>query len=133
LTAIIPREGFHTITPYLIVEDGERIVEFLNRSFDATVELRHDHPDGTIRHAELQIGDSKLMLSQAREGFPAISAMIFLYLDDVDDAHRRALAAGATSLREPTDESHGDRMCGLLDPCGGQWWFATPIAPRRRP
>ena len=127
------RPEYHTVTPYLIVAGAARLIEFLTAAFDAKEFIRDSLADGTVRHAEVRIGDSTVMLSDARPDSPAMPSMIFLYVDDADESYRKALAAGATSVREMRDESHGDRMGGVLDPVGGQWWMATPIATRRRP
>ncbi len=127
------RPGYNTITPYLVVSGAARLIEFLTAAFDATEYIRHSEADGTVHHAEVKIGDSNVMMSDARPDSPAFASMIFLYVDDADESYRRALAAGATSIREPRDESHGDRMGGVIDPVGGQWWMATPIGTRRRP
>jgi PhnB protein len=133
MTSTSPPPGYHTVTPYLIVKGANRLIEFLTAAFDASQVFLDPHPDGSVRHAELKIGDSKVMLSEARDGHPPMPCMIFLYVDDVDESYRRALAAGGTSVREPRDESHGDRMGGVTDPVGGQWWMATRIGPLRRP
>ena len=127
------RPGYHTVTPYLVVAGAGRLIEFLTAAFDASEFIRDSLPDGTIRHAEVRIGDSTVMLSDARPDSPAMPSMVFLYVEDADEASRKALAAGATSVREVRDESHGDRMGGVLDPVGCQWWMATPIETRRQP
>ena len=127
------RPGYHTVTPYLIVPGAARLIEFLTAAFGATEFIRDSLADGSVRHAEVRVGDSTIMLSDAMPEQPRAPSMIFLYVDDADDAFRKAIAAGATPVREMRDESHGDRMGGVLDPVGGQWWMATPIGRRRRP
>ena len=84
-------------------------------------------PDGRIMHAEVRIGDSVVMMGEASDDNPPIPAMLHLYLEDADAAYRRALAAGATSLREPEDQFYGDRTSGVQDAFGNQWWLATHI------
>lgn len=120
------RPGFHTVTPYLVVRDLEAVLLFLRRTFDA-LETRAPsrRPDGTIMHVEIQIGDSRLMLSEACDEHPAMPGMLVVYVDDVDATHARALAAGGVELRAPTDEDHGDRSSGVRDSGDNQWWIST--------
>ena len=118
-------EGYHTVTPYLVVQEPERVIAFLQKTFDAKVLERHDAPDGSVRHAEIQLGDSKVMLGAAGGQWPPMPAVLYVYVPDVDEVYRRALAAGGTSLREPTDQFYGDRSGGVQDPGGNQWWVAT--------
>ena len=84
-------------------------------------------PDGTIMHTELQIGDSRIMMAEATEQWKPMPSSIFLYLPDCDASFKRAVAAGATSLMEPADQFYGDRMGGVLDQAGNQWWVATHV------
>ena len=120
--------GFHTVTPYLTVRDGDAILEFLKRAFDGR-ELcpATRRPDGTLGHAQLRIGDSNVMLSQGTADWPPMPCALYLYVPDVDAVYRHALAAGATSVREPTNEFYGDRSAGVKDVCGNYWWLATHI------
>lgn len=120
-------EGYHTVTPYLMAENSEQLLDFLKRAFGATETFRHNDPDGHIRHCEFRIGNSPLMLSEAKAGYPATTAMYHLYVPNVDEVYQQAMRAGASSLREPTDEFYGDRSAGVLDLCGNQWWIATHI------
>jgi PhnB protein len=84
-------------------------------------------PDGSIGHAEVRIGDSMVMLGQARDEWKARPGTLYLYVPDVDATYRRALAAGGASLREPTTQVYGDRSGGVEDPVGNQWWMATHV------
>ncbi|AKG20896.1 glyoxalase [Calothrix sp. 336/3] len=118
-------EGYHTVTPYLIVEGTESLIEFLKQGFAATEVYRVMHPDGSIMHAELKIGDSFVMMSEAREDFQAIPSMIHLYVENADVMYERAIGAGAISVMEPKDEFYGDRAALVKDPAGGLWWIAT--------
>ena len=120
-------DGYHTLTPFIMVVGGAKSLEFLKNSFDAKEISIHKNPDGTIMHAELQIGDSRLMLAEATEKYPAMPTMIYVYVDDADAVYKKAMAAGAESLREPTDEFYGDRSCGVKDASGNQWWIATHV------
>ncbi len=120
--------GYHTITPYLIVSGLPGTIAFLETVFDArTTVAPMRRPDGTIMHTELQIGDSRIMMAEATEQWKPMPCSIFLYLPDCDASFRRAVAAGATSLMEPADQFYGDRMGGVLDQAGNQWWVATHV------
>lgn len=120
-------EGYHTVTPYLIVPDVEGQIAFLKEAFDAEERSISRDGKGRIMHAEVKIGDSVLMMGESNDNFPPMPAMLHLYLEDVDAAYERAVAAGAASLREPTDEFYGDRAGGVQDAYGNQWWLATHV------
>ena len=120
-------EGYHSVTPVLTVEGASNLIDFLRQVFDAEEEERFTGPDGRIRHAEVRIGDSLIMISDATPEFPAFPAMINVYIEDTDAAYKRALRAGATSLREPSDQFYGDRTGGVKDQFGNQWWIATHV------
>lgn len=120
-------EGYHTVTPYLIVEDAEGVISFLREAFGAEELYRMSAPDGGVMHAEVQLGDSRLMLGGASEQWPAMPAVIYLYVEDVDASYRRAIAAGATSVMEPADQFYGDRHGAVKDLAGNQWWIATHV------
>jgi PhnB protein len=118
-------EGYHTVTPYLIVQGAETLITFLTKAFASTEIRRTLHPDGSIMNAELKIGDSFIMLSEARPEFGAMPTMIHLYVENADELYDRAIQAGATCMMEPRDEFYGDRAAGVKDPTGNQWWIAT--------
>jgi PhnB protein len=120
-------EGHHTVTPYLVVRDVAQLIDFMKQAFAAEEILRMAQPDGVIMHAEVRIGDSQVMLGEARGDNEPMPAMLHLYVEDADAVYRRALQAGATSLREPVDEFYGDRIGGVKDRFGNQWWIATHI------
>jgi PhnB protein len=120
-------DGYHTVTPYLTVKGADRLLDFVKSAFSAEETVRMDRPDGTIAHSEVQIGDSKLMLGEPTEQWDASSATMHLYVEDCEATYRRALDAGATSLQEPADQFYGDRMAGVRDPHGNNWWIATHI------
>ena len=119
-------EGYHTVTPYLMVEGSAKLLDFVRQAFGAKETFRSARPDGTIMHAEVRIGDSIVMMGDPREGKP-MPGMIHLYVDDTDATYQRALEAGATSIREPEDQFYGDRSAGVEDPVGNHWWLATHI------
>jgi len=126
-------DGYHTVTPYLVVKDGARAIEFYKSAFGARELFRMDGPDGKIAHAELQIGDSRIMLgsespqagSRSAETLKGTPVSIFLYLDDVDNAFRRAVGAGAKEQQAPQDMFWGDRYGKVTDPFGHEWQLAT--------
>jgi PhnB protein len=118
-------EGYHTVTPYLVVKGAAQLIDFLKQAFDAEEIQRMALPDGTISHAEVRIGDSVVMLGEAQGEYPSMPAMLHLYVEDVDTVYQRVLGAGATSLREPVNEFYGDRIGGVRDSFGNQWWIAT--------
>jgi PhnB protein len=128
-------EGYHTVTPYLTVDDAASAIEYYKKAFGATERLRMDTPDGKVGHAELEIGDSLLMLSdptpEATTRPPSelggTSAGIFMYVDDVDAVVKKALRAGATVTMEVADQFWGDRFGSIRDPFGHEWSIATHI------
>jgi PhnB protein len=120
-------EGYRTVTPYLVVEGAATVLDFVKQAFGAEEKFRMETPDGKIGHAEAQIGDSMVMMGDAGEENPAMPAMIHLYVEDCDATYERALAAGGTSEREPTDQFYGDRSAGVRDSTGNLWWIATHV------
>jgi PhnB protein len=118
-------EGYHSLTPYLIVEDAEKFIDFASRAFDAKELHRSNAPDGSIMHAELQIGDSRIMLGQATDKWKPVHGAFYYYVQDTDAAYKRALEAGGESTMEPADQFYGDRNAGIKDPFGNHWWIAT--------
>lgn len=120
-------EGHHTITPYLVVDDAARLIDFLKQAFQAVEMHCMQGPDGRVRHAEMRIGDSMLMLGEAQGASKPTPCMLYLYLDNCDAVYHQALKAGATSITEPADQFYGDRHGAVKDPCGNQWWIATHI------
>ena len=118
-------DGFHTVTPYLVVTGVSKLIDFLKQAFGAEEFHRSSRPDGSIMHAQVKIGDSMVMMGEAMGEFKAMPAMIYLYVNDTDALYQRALQAGATSVMPPTDMFYGDRNAGVKDLCGNQWWIAT--------
>lgn len=122
------REGFGSVTPYLLIEGADELVEFLEDAFDAEILTREDRPDGTLVHAELRIGDSMLMVGEASEEFGPYPASLYLYVEDCDDIFAAALEAGATIALEPTTVPNtGERYGAVTDPAGNVWWIATHL------
>jgi uncharacterized glyoxalase superfamily protein PhnB len=120
-------EGFRTVTPYLIVQDIPRLLDFLKGAFNAEEMHRSTQPDGTVNHATVRIGDSMVMMGEARPEWPPMPTGIYLYVEDADVVYQKALQAGAESVMAPRDEFYGDRMGGVRDGSGNYWWIATHI------
>lgn len=120
-------DGYHAVTPYLVVKGARNLLNFLKQAFDAKEMVMMNRDNGDIMHAEVSIGDSRVMLSDASEQFPPTLVNIFLYVKDSDAVYKKAVNSGGISLREPTNEYYGDRMGGVKDHFGNQWWIATHI------
>jgi len=127
-------EGYHTATPYLIVREAAKAIDFYKKAFGATEIMRMG--DGNkIHHAEIKIGTSPIMLGDECVEMQALSpatignspVTIMLYVEDVDAVFNKAVAAGATVQRPLADQFYGDRTGGLIDPFGHKWYVATHI------
>ena len=125
--------GYHTVTPYLIVRDAARAIEFYRQAFGATELMRMEDHNGNIGHAEIQIGNSRIMLA---DEFPEMGASspqtlggtpvsILLYVENADEVFDRAVAAGAAVTRPMEDKFYGDRSGSVQDPSGHAWHIAT--------
>ncbi len=122
--APIPEDGQH-ITPYFTVSDADRLIKFLSAAFGAVVVKEDRYDDGRIQHARMRVGQSLLMLNESNEVYAANVSQLHIYIADADETHATALAHGATSVMEPNDRPHGDRMAGIKDPCQNIWWIAS--------
>lgn len=121
---------YGTVTPYLTVPGVARLIEFLREAFDATERMRLTRPDGSVMHAEVEIGESIVMMGEPTDPGGAKPGQIYLRVADADASYARALAAGATSVMAPTDRPEaGERYGGIKDPCGNLWWPAMKLAP----
>ena len=120
-------DGYHTVTPYLVVDGGQKLIDFLKQAFGAKETFSMKGQGETIAHAEVQIGDSIIMISDAASEWKSRSSMLYLYVEDVDAVYKRALEAGATSVREPANQFYGDRSGGVTDPVGNYWGIATHV------
>lgn len=128
-------EGYRSLQPYLIVKGAAQAIDFYKKVFGATEILRMPQPDGRVGHAEVRIGDSVLMLADefpergihgpAHYGGAPMTLMF--YTENCDGVYAKAMAAGAKSMREPADQFYGDRMAGVEDPFGFQWYIATHV------
>lgn len=128
VTKAVPyiREGFHTITPYILVGGAAKFIEFLKDAFGAEEKGRVPVPGGKIMHAEVKIGDSILELSDGNDQYGPSPVALHYYVNDVDATYARAIEAGAISTHAPIDQPYGDREAGIKDPFGNSWFIATP-------
>jgi PhnB protein len=120
-------DGYHSITPYLVVNGATQVIDFLKQAFGAQEIMCMPGPNGTIGHAEVKIGDSIIMMADAGGPYPAQPGNFMLYVPNVDEVYRGALQAGGKSEREPADQFYGDRSAGVIDPAGNRWWIATHV------
>lgn len=125
--------GYHTITPYLMLRDAAAAIEFYKKAFGATELMRDAAADGKIHHAEIQIGDSQVMITDEVSQFPELRSVqsfggspmnMFLYVDDADALVKRAVDAGAKLIMEVQDKPYG-RSGGVKDPYGLDWWVCS--------
>jgi PhnB protein len=119
-------DGYHTVTPYLTVRNAPKVIEFLKQAFGA--KLSHDaikRPDGSIMHAQVTIGDSRVMIAEESEMAKATLSTLYIYVADVDSVYRQAIKAGGSNVMEPMDMFYGDRSGGVKDPSGNSWYVAT--------
>jgi PhnB protein len=128
-------DGYHTVTPYLIINGAAEAIDFYKRAFGATEVLRMPDPKGRIGHAEIRVGDSVIMMADEHQemgyrgprSLGGTSVSILLYVDNVDTVFDRAIKAGAKSQRPVADQFYGDRMGTLEDPFGHVWTIGTHI------
>ena len=126
-------DGYHTVTPYLVITNAGKAIEFYKEAFGATEIMRLATPDGKLMHAEIKIGDSPIMLCDECPDWNALSPQtiggtavsIMLYLEEVDSIVKRAVAAGATLLMPVENQFWGDRCGTVVDPFGHKWTVAT--------
>jgi PhnB protein len=120
--------NYSSVSPYLIVNGADRTIDFLKRVFDA-IELRRFPDDsGRLRHAEVRIDDTVIMLADpAPPDWPSIASYVHIYVRDVDATYRKALDAGATSVQEPVKKQDEDKRGGVKDAGGTTWWIATKV------
>jgi PhnB protein len=128
-------EGCHSVQPYMIFAGCVKAMEFYKKAFGASEVMCMKSPEGVVGHAEMQIGDSRIMMADESPRMDAYGVKhyggspvsLMFYTEDCDAMHRQALAAGAESLREPVDQPYGIRMSGVRDPFGYKWWIGTQI------
>jgi PhnB protein len=120
-------DGYGTVTPWIISHDTARLIEYLKRAFDAQELGRVPREDGRIGHAEVRIGDSVVMMFDAKPEWPQSPAFMRLFVPDAGATHGQAVAAGGTSVTEVTHLPFGDRVGRVRDPLGNVWWIQTHV------
>ncbi len=128
-------DGYHSVQPYLMLKNCADAITFYTKAFGAKEKFRMPNAQGRIGHAEVEIGDSTIMMADEAPEMDALSVEHFggspisllIYTENCDAMYSQALAAGGKSLREPADQPYGDRMSGVRDPFGYKWWIATHI------
>lgn len=128
-------QGYHSVTPYLIIKGAADAIDFYKRAFGATEVMRMASPDGKIGHAEITIGDSHIMLAdeypqmghRSPQSIGGTGVSLMVYLEGVDEVFKRAIAAGAKELQPIKDQFYGDRSGTLQDPFGHVWTLATHV------
>jgi PhnB protein len=124
-------DGYHSVTPYLYIKRAAQAMEFYKKAFGARERMRMPGPDGTIGHAELEVGDSVIMLAEAPERAAdtskGVTSSILLYVDNADQVFKRAIAEGAREVQPLEDKFYGDRMGMVQDPFGHEWSIGTHI------
>jgi PhnB protein len=120
-------EGYRTVTPYLAVKGVDHLISFIETVFGGKEVLRMAGPDGKVAHAEMMIGDTKIMMGEPIDEGKIMPAMLNVYVPDCDAVYKKAVAAGGKSSREPEDQFYGDRSAGVMDPFGNHWFIATHI------
>jgi PhnB protein len=120
-------EGLHSVNPYLHPRRAEPLIGFLKRAFNAEEVAKFASPDGVVHHAVIRVGDSVVEMGEAHGRYETMKAMFYLYVPNVDAVYKQAVAAGATSFQEPTDQFYGDRSAGVTDAFGNTWYIATHI------
>jgi len=120
-------DGYHSVAPYLMVQGVPGLIDFLREAFGADETLRMPRPDGTIRHAEVRIGDSIVMMGEVSDPSQTMPASIHLYVEDADAVYQQALAAGAVSVTEMTSLVWGERGGRVRDHLGNIWWIQTQV------
>jgi len=118
--------GYQQVMAYLILDDAAGFLDFTREVFDAEEKYKEMRDENSIRHAEVRIGDSVIMFAQSTAEFHVENAGLFIYVDNADLRYQKALAAGATSVMELSDQSYG-RSSGVRDPFGNTWWITSVI------
>jgi uncharacterized glyoxalase superfamily protein PhnB len=120
-------DAYNSVSPYLIVDGANGTIEFLKAAFDAIELRRYPGDNGRIRHAEVRIDDTVVMIADCVEGWPAVPSHVHVYVPDVDATYQRALDADATSVQEPVKKDDEDKRGGVKDAGGTTWWIATKV------
>jgi PhnB protein len=119
--------GFGTITPYFFVQKPNRFIDFLVQGLGGTLILEHKRPDGGLANAQVRLGTSTVMVSEATKQYPAMAAAYYLYVENADVAMGQALKHGATMEMEIAEMPYGDRQGGVKDSHGNIWWISQRL------
>ena len=120
-------ENYPRVSPYLIVKDVEKTMEFIKYVFGGKEREKMEMADGSVNHAEMSIGDSVIMMGKASNEHQIQNTMLYIYVEDTDANYKKALEKGAVSVMEPADQFYGDRNAGVKDKDGINWWIATHV------
>jgi PhnB protein len=120
-------DGYHTLTPFITAEDASGLLQFIETAFEGKVRFRMDAPGGKIGHAEIEVGDSVIMVADPDERDTTAKAMLHLYVDDVDSVFQHAVAAGGTAESAPETHFYGDRSGTIRDGWGNRWYISTHV------
>jgi PhnB protein len=120
-------DGYSSVSPYLIVAGAAATIDFLKAVFGAVELRRFPDPSGKLMHAEVRIDDTVIMLADGTDGWPPVAGHVHVYVRDVDETYRGALAAGATSVQQPVKKEDEDKRGGVKDAGGTTWWIATRV------
>jgi len=120
-------EGHNAVSPYLLVSDVKQLLAFVSRTFDAQELSRWELPDGTLKHVEVRIDDTVLMMGERPVTQLTMTGSVHVYVPDVDATFNKALNAGATAIVEPRAQPYGDRTAGVQDLEGNYWWIGTRL------
>jgi PhnB protein len=122
-------DGFNTVTPYFFVSEAENFVAFLTTALGGIEKGRSLRPDGKIANAQVQIGTSTMMISEAGGRFQPMASAYYLFVENADESMKQALENGATLIMEVGDMPYGDRQGGVLDSFGNIWWISQRLVP----
>ena len=120
-------EGYNVACPYLMVQDVEKELNFIENVFGGDIIERVFHPEGNLIHGEARIRDSVIMIGKAKKGFPPVEAMIYVFRRDVEETFLSALENGAESISKPHETFYGMKEAGVKDQQGVQWWIAEIV------
>ena len=127
MTQAYKPEDYNTVSPYLIIDGASRTIEFLKTVFGASELRRFENITGNIMHAEVRIDDTVVMLADSTSDWPPVPSYVHVYVPNVDATYAKALAAGATSVQEPTKKDDEDKRGGVKDVGGTTWWIASRV------
>lgn len=121
-------EGYQAVIPYLVVPGVARLIEFLQKAFGAELISKMTDPEGRVGHSEVRVAGCVVMMGEPMPPqYPPVPGALYLYVPNVDEVYKRAIAAGGTGVQPPEDKPYGDRQCWIKDPSGNTWWVATHV------